>query len=231
VLAAGVAHEISNPLAAVLANVECARAELAQMPDADGALGGIFEALADAQEAANRLRFIVRDLKTFSRVDDDLEPIDVTAAMDTSLRLAWNEVRHRAQVVKEYGEGLPRVRGNDARVGQVFLNLIINATHAMSDDARATNTLRLVTRFDGERVVAEVHDNGPGIPPETLKRIFTPFFTTKARGVGTGLGLSICRRIVESFGGEIGVDTSMGRGTTFRVSWPPCKEHLTAEES
>ncbi|HEX4515754.1 MAG TPA: ATP-binding protein, partial [Polyangiaceae bacterium] len=146
-------------------------------------------------------------------------------AMDTSLRLAWNEVRHRAVVIKDYGDDLPRVRGNDARVGQVFLNLIINATHAMTGESPSANTLRLVTRRDGDRVVAEVHDNGPGISPENLKRIFTPFFTTKPRGVGTGLGLSICRRIVESFGGEIGVETAVGRGTTFRV-WLPAREEL-----
>ncbi|HEY2365493.1 MAG TPA: histidine kinase dimerization/phospho-acceptor domain-containing protein, partial [Polyangiaceae bacterium] len=133
ILAAGVAHEISNPLAAILANVDCARAELKTIGSSE--LDSVSEALDDAQEAAHRLRVIVRDLKAFSRVDDDVEPIDLTAAMDTSLRLAWNEVRHRAVVIKDYGDDLPRVRGNDARVGQVFLNLIINATHAMTGES------------------------------------------------------------------------------------------------
>jgi hypothetical protein len=123
-------------------------------------------------------------------------------------------------LVKDYGE-ISRVEGNDARLGQVFLNLVINAAQAIRDGDAEHNTIRVVTRTDNEgRVVAEVCDTGPGIPAPTLARLFEPFFTTKPVGIGTGLGLSICRRIVAEHGGTIEVESAVGRGTTFRVTLP-----------
>jgi CheY-like chemotaxis protein len=138
--------------------------------------------------------------------------------IESSLRMAWNEIRHRAQLVREYTD-VPPVEANESRLGQVFLNLIVNAAQALPDGYANENQIRVRTRVDElGRVVAEIEDTGPGIPPEVLPRLFTPFFTTKPRGLGTGLGLSICKRIITSFGGDISVETQLGRGTVFRVT-------------
>ncbi len=216
-LAAGVAHEINNPLAAVVANLDYISEGLGRAIS----LAEIKPALDDAREAAEQVRFIVRDLKIFSRAPSD-EPkgtADVKAIMESSLRMAWNEIRHRAAVVKHYGL-LPPVEANEARLGQVFLNLIVNAAQAIPEGRAEHNEIRLTTRVEGDRVVVEVADSGAGIPPEIIGRIFDPFFTTKAVGVGTGLGLAICHRLVTDMGGQLTVETELGKGTTFRVTLP-----------
>jgi len=134
--------------------------------------------------------------------------------------MSWNEIRHRARLVKDYGD-LPPVRANESRLGQVFLNLLVNAAQAIPEGAADRNEIRIVTRsVPPGRVTIEVRDSGGGIPPEVLGRIFDPFFTTKPSGVGTGLGLSICHSIVTALDGEISVDTAAERGTTFRVTLP-----------
>jgi two-component system cell cycle sensor histidine kinase/response regulator CckA len=231
-LAAGVAHEINNPLAAVIANLDYMAESLRHMIGGDSAeasptrstawvLEEIKTPLDDARDAAERVRFIVRDLKMFSRSPSD-EPtgaVDVKAIMESSLRMAWNEIRHRARLVKNYG-AVPGVRANEARLGQVFLNLVINAAQALQEGHAERNEIRVSTRLDGDRVIIEVADTGAGIPPEILGRIFDAFFTTKAVGVGTGLGLAICHRIVTDMGGELTVETEIGTGTTFRVALP-----------
>ena len=222
-LAAGVAHEINNPLTATIASLEFASERMSALAErlAPDELAELQELLGDACAGAQRVRTIVRDLKIFSRAEEDNRgPVDVQRVLESSLRMAWNEVRHRAQLVREY-QPVPPVEANESRLGQVFLNLLVNAVQALPDGYADQNQIRLRTRLDGSgRVVAEVEDSGPGIPPEILQRLFTPFFTTKPRGVGTGLGLSICQRIVSSFGGEIAVESVVGRGTLFRVSLP-----------
>ena len=225
-LAAGVAHEINNPLAAVMANLDLAAKGIAALCEELGAparLEEIVDELSDAREGAERLRQIVRDLKIFSRStgDEHRGPVNVNRVLESSLRMAWNEIRHRARLIKEYRD-LPPVEGNEARLGQVFLNLIVNAAQAIREGNAEQNCIRISTDIDRDsgRVIVEVRDSGAGIPPENLPRIFDAFFTTKPVGVGTGLGLSICHRIVVGLGGEITVQSQVGKGTTFRVALP-----------
>ncbi len=229
-LAAGVAHEINNPLAYVVANLGFAAGELR----ASGAERGeplaatalpmaeILTALDEAREGAERVRAIVRDLKTFSRAGEGPRaPIDVRAVLGSSINLARNEIKHRARLVTDFAE-TPFVDASEHRLGQVFLNLLINAAQAIPEGNAAENEIRVSTRLDGAgRVVVEVRDTGSGIPQEHLPRIFDPFFTTKPIGVGTGLGLSICHAIVSNLGGELQVESEVGRGSTFRVLLPP----------
>ena len=231
-LAAGVAHEINNPLAYVIANLDFARQELgAVAPDGAARNDEVPEALKEAREGAERVRLIVKDLKMFSRPDDErMELVDVRRAIDSAATMAWNEIRHRARLVKEY-QPVPSVYANEARLGQVFLNLLVNAAHAIPEGAADKNEIRVTTRVDGQgRIVAEVRDTGGGIPEEIRPRILEPFFTTKPQGLGTGLGLSICHGIVSSLGGELQFESELGRGTVFRVVLTPTSEvELEAE--
>jgi PAS domain S-box-containing protein len=227
-LAAGVAHEINNPLAAVMANLEFMSESLATMgpqPSATWLLGELKEPLDEAREAAQMVRLIVRDLKIFSRspADEPSGAVDVKAIMESSTRMAWNEIRHRAQLVKRYGV-VPGVKANEARLGQVFLNLIVNAAQALPEGRAEHNEICVSTRLEGKRVIVEVSDTGSGIRPEIIGRIFDAFFTTKPIGVGTGLGLAICHRIVTDMGGELTVESEVGKGTTFRVALPVADE-------
>jgi two-component system cell cycle sensor histidine kinase/response regulator CckA len=214
-MAAGVAHEINNPLAYVVAN-------LSLLADALGTSGTeATDLLAAAREGADRVRQIVRNLKTFSRADESVQgDIDIHRVLDSVASLSWNEIRHRARLVKDYGQALPPVGGNEGRLGQVFLNLVVNAAQAMPEGEAGKNEIRLLTRYDGDRVIVEVRDTGAGIKAEHLDHLFDPFFTTKPVGVGTGLGLFICKNIVTSLGGSITVQSQIGRGTVFTVCLP-----------
>jgi PAS domain S-box-containing protein len=222
-LAAGMAHEINNPLAFVLANLEFAIRELRR----DGTNQDVVAALEEAREGGARVREIVRDLKTFSRADDaGREPVDVGRVLKSALSLASNEIRARARLEVEVTP-TPRVLGTEHRLGQVLLNLLINAVQAIPEGRPEEHRIRAATGVapDG-RVQVEITDDGAGIAPEHRGRIFDPFFTTKPVGVGTGLGLSICHGIVAALGGEIAVESEPGRGTTFRVLLPvaPARE-------
>ena len=220
-LAAGVAHEINNPLAYVLGSIENARRSL-EGPTV--ALGQAREALATALEGVARVRTIVRDLSALSRAEaSSLQAVDVRTVLDSTLTLAGSEIEGRARIVREY-EPVPETRVAPARLGQVFLNLMVNALEAMPGDRATPNELRVRTTTDpcGKPVV-EVSDTGEGIPPEIVTRIFDPFFTTKPAGHGTGLGLAICHRIITEAGGEISVDSTPGKGSTFRLTLPPAE--------
>jgi PAS domain S-box-containing protein len=220
-LAAGVAHEINNPLAYVLCNLDYLASDLpALLPAGDH--GELLEALRDAREGLQRVRQIVKDLKTFSRSDEQVHArVDLHAVLESAANMARNEVRHRAKLVKDL-QPTPPVAGNEGKLGQVFLNLLVNAAQAMPDGAADHNEIRLSCRTGPEGVaVVEVADTGSGIPDELLRRIFDPFFTTKPVGVGTGLGLSICQGIVHAHGGKLEVSSEVGRGSTFRVTLPP----------
>ncbi len=217
-LAAGVAHEINNPLAAIVANVDLALRDLVELPISRDQAGELVDGLQDAREAATRVRQIVRDLKIFSRsAEERVHPVDVERALDTTLRIAWNEIRHRARLVKDYGN-VPPVEANEARLGQVFLNVLVNAAQAIPEGLVEGNEIRVTTAVDADGLVlVSIRDTGSGMSPEVLKRLFTPFFTTKPVGVGTGLGLSISHRLVTSVGGRIAVDSKLGEGTTCRI--------------
>jgi PAS domain S-box-containing protein len=226
-LAAGVAHEINNPLAFILANLEFALAQLA----AKGGDPDVVRALQEAAAGGARVREIVRDLKTFSRADDDArEPLDVWRVLQSALGVAANELRHRAEVEVDL-RPVPRVLASEHRLAQVFLNLLINAAQSIPEGHASQNRVRAstATAEDG-RAIVEVSDTGSGIAPDILPRIFDPFFTTKPVGVGTGLGLAICHGIVSALGGEIEVRTQVGAGTTFRVLLPAAPEAQAAPE-
>ncbi len=219
-LAAGVAHEINNPLASVIANLDMAMQDLEGV-DRTILPSELIDELGDARTAADRVREIVRDLKIFSRAEEERRgPVDVEHVLESTLRMAWNELRHRAKLVKVFGH-VPEVEANESRLGQVFLNLIINAAHAIAPGNYEANQIKVTTSTDASgRVVIAIADTGTGIPVAARQRLFTPFFTTKPVGVGTGLGLAISHRIITQFGGTITFDTELGKGTEFRVTLP-----------
>jgi two-component system cell cycle sensor histidine kinase/response regulator CckA len=230
-MAAGVAHEVNNPLSVVVANAELVAEELRDLRDADdGAappddrrarLDRMSQALADVESAARRIARIVSDLKTVSRPPRETrERVDVIRCVEWALRTTAHEFRQRASLVTTL-DPVPAVSADEAKVGQVIINLLVNAAHAIPPGSADRNQIRVGTHVDPRGlVVIEVEDTGSGITEEVLGKIFEPFFTTKAVEHGTGLGLSICHEIVSSLGGEIQVESELGRGTLVRVSLP-----------
>lgn len=220
-LTAGVAHELNNPLMYVLSNLHLTKEELESGTEA-GWMQRVRQQLDEAIDGARRMQHIIRDLKAFSRVDDVQHgPSDVRGVLESSINICWNQIRHRATLERELGE-VPAVDVSESRLGQVFLNLLINAVQAMPD--RPPSDSRIVVRTytddDGSAVV-EVIDNGVGILRDRFDQVFEPFFTTKRVSEGTGLGLSISRRIVRDAGGTIEVNSTPGNGSTFIVRLPP----------
>lgn len=255
-LAAGVAHEINNPVGFVCSNVatlekyladlltvlaayeECEPAlagtaasrrlcELRQAMDLDYLKQDIPALMRETQEGLARVRKIVQDLKDFSHVDArrEWEWFDLHQGIDLTLNIVSNEIKYKADVVKQYGN-LPEVHCLASELNQVFLNLLVNAVQSIDKD-RGTITVR--TGVTGEQVWIDVEDDGSGIAPNLLPRIFDPFFTTKPIGKGTGLGLSLSYGIVHRHGGRIDVDSRLGRGTRFRV-WIPIRQAMSESD-
>jgi PAS domain S-box-containing protein len=227
-LTAGVGHEINNPLASASVNLDVIAARLDAMASEDALPPGVaelLEPLADARQALAQIRDIVRDLRLFSRGADieDMRPVELTRIVDSALRMARNEIRHRASLIKQY-EPVPLVFANESRLAQVVLNLVINAVQALPDGHAQSNQIKVITRTHQGQAVFEVQDTGFGMAPEVAKNLFSPFFTTKDGEHGLGLGLVICRRIVDDLGGRIEVESEPGHGSIFRVILPPASD-------
>lgn len=224
-ITASVGHEINNPLASVMVNLDLIASRIEQLA-ADGLLPSsvveLVEPLTDARDAAKQIRDIVRDLRLFARGadDEDLRPVDLMRVLSSTLRMARNEIKHRARLVTDY-RPVPSVNANESRLAQVFLNLVINAVQALPDGQALSNEIRITTRTEDGQAVIEVRDTGGGMTPEVTQQLFSPFFTTKHEDQGIGLGLVICHRIVTDLKGVIEVESEPGKGSTFRVKLPP----------
>lgn len=232
-VAAGMGHEINNPLAVVVANVSFAQESIeaamavlgAEAENADPQalheLRSAMEALRDAAQGADRVRRIVQDLRRFARVEEkELQTLDLPDLIDSALQLTAHEIRHHARVTKTIGT-TPYVMGDEGQLVQVLTNILINASQAVGDGAARDNEIRITTWTDlAGRAVIEIRDTGPGIAPEVLPRIFDPFFTTKRIGEGMGLGLAIAHNMITALGGDITVVSTLGSGAAFQVALP-----------
>ena len=245
-LAAGVAHEINNPIGFIISNLGSlgkylerltdfidfqgrliasrADEELTAQQDAerirlklDFIKDDVSDLIAESLEGAARVKKIVQDLKGFSRVDQaDFKETDLHECLDSTLNIAWNELKYKTKVIKEYGE-VSRIMCYPQQLNQVFLNLLVNAAQAIAD--KGVITIR--TWEKDNRACVAISDTGSGIAPEHLQKIFEPFFTTKEIGKGTGLGLSVVFDIItKTHHGEIGVESEVGKGTTFTITLP-----------
>jgi two-component system cell cycle sensor histidine kinase/response regulator CckA len=221
-LAAGVAHEVNNPLSYVIANLRGIGRTIARLrPQLPGEVVADLDAMiSDAREGAERVSEIVSDLSAFARPDDGAtRPVDVHAVLERTLKIASNQIRHRARLFRDY-KPTPPVLAGEGRLAQVLLNLLVNAAQAIPEGHADAHEIRVSTRELGPRVLVSIQDSGAGIPDDIRGRIFDPFFTTKPLGTGTGLGLSICHGIVTQLGGTLTVDSTPGAGSTFTVSLP-----------
>ena len=223
-LAAGVVHEINNPLTYVLSNLEY----LEDQPELSTEVKQI---IGETRHGARQMASVVNHIKTFAHHGEAVRTrTDVTSLVEGTLKMSAVLIRQRAQLTREMGP-IPDVEGLEFQLAQVFLNLLVNASQAIPEGAASKNEVkvRLSTNAAGEAVV-EVTDTGAGMAPEVLRKMFQPFFTTKPRGVGTGIGLTICKNIVESHGGRIEIESTVGRGSTFRVVLPAMRAETPAAE-
>ena len=243
-LAAGVAHEINNPVGYINSNLSALQQYVATLmrlikayekhegelsPPTREALKALKEEsdlsylrqdigdlLSESVDGLQRVKRIVQDLKDFSHVSEtEMQWANIEAGLESTLNVVWNELKYKAEVIKDYGE-IPEIECIPSQLNQVFMNLLVNAAQAIPE--RGVITLR--TRQSGDKISVEIADTGAGIPPKILNRIFDPFFTTKPVGTGTGLGLSITHGIIRKHNGRIDVDSAPGRGTTFRITLP-----------
>lgn len=255
-LAAGVAHEINNPLGFVSSNmatlqtyidpirkilesidalnvaIEAADGdliavkgkEIAQLvikSDLEFVLEDINDLAEESLQGLERIKKIVMDLKLYARKEsDEMAEADVNSVIDSAINIVWNQIKYNCELKKEYAE-LPMVQANVQQLSQVFVNLLVNAGHAIGD----SGTLTVKSFVDGDCVQIEVSDTGKGIPEDIIEKIFDPLFTTKDPGKGTGLGLSISYEIIQRHKGTLTVESKPGEGTTFTIKLPVSKEN------
>jgi two-component system NtrC family sensor kinase len=253
-LAAGVAHEINNPIGFMLSNLNTLkdysesimnyfnyatelfgtsgewnegeylnkeRLLLAKRKELfiDNAFQDIKPLVQETMEGGERVRTIIQNLRGFARVDETgSKPIDINESLESTLTIAWNELKYKTKIIKEYG-AIPKILGNGGEINQVFLNLIINAHQAIKEQG----TITIKTWHDDTSIYISIADNGCGIPNEVKNKIFEPFFTTKEVGAGTGLGLSISYDIVKNHGGSIDVWSEKDVGSRFTITLPLMK--------
>jgi len=223
VLSAGVAHEINNPLAYLLLNLEFIEQQIRLLPEDDDR-ETLLRRVREAQHGADRVATIVRDLRTFARDDPSSRaPVRVEDALEAAVTQAEGEIRRKARVVRRY-QPVAEVLGNAARLEQVFVNLVTNAAQSMAADDPEHQTITLEISQDETTVKVNVTDTGSGMSEEVQGHIFDPFFTTKPPGVGTGLGLPICQGIVRAHGGTLEVVSTVGRGSSFVVNLPRLRD-------
>jgi two-component system NtrC family sensor kinase len=225
-LAAGALRDLRGPLTYLLANLEYLDAQLASHEEdlPPGRTGELRQCLREAVLGATRVKDLVHDAASLdaehAELGENAEHADLRSVLLSCIKVARTEIDHRARVVTEF-DRVPPVRGSESRLSRLFLNLLMNAAQAVVGDAENEPQIRVVTRKEPDhRVTVEIGDSGPGIAPENIESIFEPYFTTKPAGEGIGLGLTVCRYIVAELGGTITVESTVGRGTTFRVTLP-----------
>jgi len=237
-LAAGVAHEINNPIGFISSNLgSCKKylskimeyieatskyndAEELQLLQKQLKLDFIFDDFNDlvgeSIEGTNRVAEIVKNLKNFSRVDEkDQTQTDINECLENTLKVIWNELKYKTKVEKKYGK-LPHILCFPKQLSQVFMNILINAAHSIKE----TGEITISTWHENNNIFITISDTGSGIAPNDLNKVFDHFFTTKEVGQGTGLGLSISYEIIKKHAGKIAVESNVGRGTTFTITIP-----------
>ncbi len=226
-LTAGIVHEINNPLAAsklAFALLDDQSKRLAEFldkstslpADAKKLLGDMADFIQNGKRCTESMSKIVSDIRTFSRSDKgNMSPENLNNIVDSVVNIVWNNIKNKVTLKREYGQ-IPMVTCNSQQLSQVFLNLLVNASQAIPD----AGTITISTGLRGEWVVVKISDTGCGIPDDVKEKMFQPFFTTKGAEEGTGLGLSITRDIVKKHGGDILVESQVGKGTTFTVQLP-----------
>lgn len=253
-LSAGVAHEINNPLCFITSNLfvlkeyesklydllkdvsELKKKLLSDDQDAVRQEAGLIakdlsdddidffltdygSLISDVNNGVERIRKIVQDLRVFCSTDYAKDYANVNDIFEGIISIVWNQIRYKAELVKDYGE-VPPILCNNQKVGQVFINMIINAAQAIDEKG----TIAIRTYFADNKVYAEISDTGRGIPEAVLDKVFDPFFTTKKVGDGTGLGLSVSYDIIKQHAGDIEIESVVGQGTVFKISFPPIEE-------
>ncbi len=225
-LAAGVGHEINNPLTYVIGNLDLLAEEVQALSSAvpQPRRTEILDLIAEARDGADRIRKIVRGLRTFARGErEERTRVDVHAAVEMALQLAQSALRHVTPVACDLLP-TPPVMADESQLVQVLVNLLVNSAHALAPTPIERNLVHVRAWGEAGRAMLEVTDNGPGMPPDVARRVFEPFYTTKGVRNGTGLGLSIVHNIVTGLGGAISLETAPGSGAIFRVSLPAAPE-------